>query len=399
MTYTLYGAPVSLYTGKARSYLRTQGIDFVEEAPGSERYLQQVVPTVGRWIIPCLETPDGAIVQDGAEIIDHFEKGAGRELRRFSAYPESPTLLAISHLFELFGGEGLLRPAMHYRWNFDDQNLAFLSSEFALLVPGAIHDHQAFLHNSGRMRKAAVNFGVTPDSFAAIEASFEEWLDLFSAHLVDHPYLLGGHPTIGDYGLIAAMWAHLYRDPAPSMLIKQRAPRVGRWVERMTTAEPYRHEYADSDDALIADPALVEGSALPDTLLALMGYVAEEYLPEIRAHVEMANQWLAEHPGIEPGTNGLDHPGARGLMGGRGLLGGGAATFDWRGQQLTTGVMPYRFWLMQRLHDDLATADPAAQARVRQAFSAAGLEPLLDLRTLRRVERHDHLEVWGPVEP
>ena len=46
-----------------------------------------------------------------------------------------------------------------------------------------------------------------------------------------------------------------------------------------------------------------------------------------------------------------------------------------------------------------ATADPAAQARVRQAFSAAGLEPLLDLRTLRRVERHDHLEVWGPVEP
>ncbi len=27
MTYTLYGAPVSLYTGKARSYLRKQGID------------------------------------------------------------------------------------------------------------------------------------------------------------------------------------------------------------------------------------------------------------------------------------------------------------------------------------------------------------------------------------
>ena len=44
MTYTLYGAPVSLYTGKARSYLRTQGIDFVEVAPGSERYLKHVVP-------------------------------------------------------------------------------------------------------------------------------------------------------------------------------------------------------------------------------------------------------------------------------------------------------------------------------------------------------------------
>ena len=172
--YTLYGAPVSLYTGKARSYLRTQGIHFVEEHPGSKRYLEHIVPTVGRWIIPCLETPNGEVVQDGADIIDHFERGEGRALRRFSAYPDSPMLLAISHLFELFGGEGLLRPAMHYRWNFDEENLAFLSSEFALLVPGAVLDHDAFLHNSGRMRKAAVNFGVTPDSFDAIESAFEE---------------------------------------------------------------------------------------------------------------------------------------------------------------------------------------------------------------------------------
>ena len=37
MTYTLYGAPLSLYTGKARSYLRRQGIAFREEQPGGER--------------------------------------------------------------------------------------------------------------------------------------------------------------------------------------------------------------------------------------------------------------------------------------------------------------------------------------------------------------------------
>ena len=99
-------------------------------------------------------------------------------------------LLAIGHIFELFGGEGLLRPAMHYRWNFDDQNLDFLNSEFSLLVPPGGHDEGAFAHNSGRMRKAAVNFGVTPDSVPLIEAAFEEWLDLFSAHLEHHPYLL-----------------------------------------------------------------------------------------------------------------------------------------------------------------------------------------------------------------
>ena len=392
--YILYGAPVSLYTGKARSYLRTQGIPFVEMSPGSDRYLSEIVPAVGRWIIPCMETPDGAIVQDGADIIDHFERGPGQPLRRSSSYPESPLLLAVAHVFELFGGEGLLRPAMHYRWNFDEQNLTFIASEFALTMPQGLSAAEAmevFLRSSGRMRNAAIAFGVSPESQPLIETAFHEWLDLFDAHLVDHPYLLGNRPTIGDYGLIAAMWAHLYRDPAPTMLIKQRAPRVGRWVERMTSTEPYRHEFGTDDDDLIAD------DELPETLLAMLRYVSEEYLPEISAHVDVANAWLEEHPEIETGTNGLEDPAARGLTGGRGLDAGGSATFPWRGIELTTSVMPYRFWLMQRLHDDLATAAADDANEVRRVFADVGLDALLDLRTLRRVERSGHLEVWGPV--
>ncbi len=397
MTYTLYGAPVSLYTGKARSYLRKQGIDFVEISPGSERYLQHIVPAVGRWIIPCLETPDGEIIQDGVDIIDHFERGPGEPNGTGSVYPESPVLLAISHLFEIFGGEGLLRPAMHYRWNFDDQNLSFMVSEFALMAPKAdppLTAEQAeklFLKNSGRMRKAAVAFGVTPESQPLIEESFHEWLDLFDAHLADHPYLLGGRPTIGDFGLIAAMWAHLFRDPAPQAMIKRRAPRVGRWVERMTTSEPYEHEYDGRDDSLIAD------DALPATLLAMMKYVAEEYLPEITAQVGVANDWLAEHPEIEAGTNGLDDPAGRGLTGRGGPAGAGTATFPWRGIELTTTVMPYRFWLLQRLQDDLLDASAADQTRTQEVFESTGLGSLLDLATIRRVERDNHLEVWGPL--
>lgn len=391
MTYTLFGGPASLYTGKVRSYLRKQGIDFVEVLPGSDRYLNEIVPKTGRWIIPVLETPDGEIIQDGADILDHFERGPAQVLRRHAIYPESPVLLAISHAFELFGGEGLLRPAMHYRWNFDEENLNFIAAEFALLAPAVDDDTamKSFLHNSGRMRKAAVAFGVTPESGPAIESAFEEWLDLFSEHLRDHPYLLGGRPTIGDFGLIAPMWAHLYRDPKPTAVIKQRAPRVGRWIERMTTAEPYLHEYGDQDGSLI-DP-----DDLPDTLLALMRYVAVEYLPEISAHVDVANEWLAEHPDVEAGTNGLKNPANRSLAGGRGDDGSSSATFEWRGQQLTTGVMPYRFWLMQRLHDDLASAPADEQPKVREVFRSGALESLLDLRTLRRVERHGHLEVWG----
>jgi hypothetical protein len=59
--------------------------------------------------------------------------------------------------------------------------------------------------------------------------------------------------------------------------------------------------------------------------------------------------------------------------------------------------MPYRFWLLQRLQDAVAASDAASQAAIRTAFAKAGLESILDLRTIRRVERANHLEVWGPL--
>jgi len=106
--YTLYAMPASLYSGKARSYLRKHHIDYVEIAPGDARYTDQVVPSIGRWIIPVLQTGDGTLVQDTVDIIDHLDAGVTAER---SAYPSTPVHRAIAHLLELFGGEGLLRPA------------------------------------------------------------------------------------------------------------------------------------------------------------------------------------------------------------------------------------------------------------------------------------------------
>ena len=119
-----------------------------------------------------------------------------------------------------------------------------------------------------------------------------------------------------------------------------------------------------------------------------MRYIAEEYLPEIAAHVAFANKWLDERPEIEPGTSGMEKPGglARGI---------GFAEFDWRGHKISTLVMPYRFYLLQRLQDTVASADHATQKSIRTLFAETGLEAILDMRTTRRVERQNHLEVWG----
>ena len=43
----------------------------------------------------------------------------------------------------------------------------------SLLVPGAVLDHDAFLHNAAVCAKA-VNFGVTPTASTYDESAFEE---------------------------------------------------------------------------------------------------------------------------------------------------------------------------------------------------------------------------------
>ncbi len=239
-TYTLYGMRASLYTGKARAYLIKQNIEYLEIVPGTPRFMKEIVPKIGRMIIPTLETPDGEIIQDSTEIIDYFEK---KGLARESAYPTTPRQLAVAHVLELYGSEGLLRPAMHYRWNFPEVNDAFIERNFADgLRPGAPADQALAAAQQGmnRMRLAAAAFGVSPETIPVIESAYLELLELLQAHFGAAPYLLGGRPSLADYGLIAPLYAHLSRDPHPSTLMKQRAHRVFRWTERMNSRNAER---------------------------------------------------------------------------------------------------------------------------------------------------------------
>lgn len=381
MTYRLHGTPGSLYTGKARSYLIKQGIAFENCAAGEPRFREHIVPRIGRWIIPVLEGPDGSLVQDGSDIIAHFEAQGDT---RWPAYPATPLHALIGQVFELFGGEGMLRPAMHYRWNFDAVNRSFLSADFAssLSPTGAPADVRAGIFDaaSRRMRKAMAGFGVSDESIPAIERSYAEFLRLFDAHLEGSPYLLGGRPTIGDYGLVAPLHAHLGRDPYPARIMQQTAHRVWRWTERMNRSDQDAGEYGRPDPGLFAD------DAVPATLKALLRYIAEDYLPEVRAFVAFANDWLRARPDIATGTTGTDRPQDRVI---------GAVEFEWRGCRLRVNVMPYRLFLLQKIQ---AIADEAAaddRARIDALLAETGLADLLSLRPARPVLRRDNLEVWG----
>ncbi len=378
----LYGMSGSLYTGKVRSYLRKQRIDYVERAVGMPEFRESVVPAIGRWIIPVVKLPGGHLVQDGSAIIDHFEALGPT---RFPALPPAGVQRVVALLFELFGGEGMVRPAMHYRWNFDADNEAFRARDFAgSLLPLASPEEQAeqIALSSKRMRRAAQIFGVTPESVPAIEASYLDFLARFDAHLAHSPYLLGGRPTIGDYGLIAALYAHLGRDPHPAALMKAKAWRVWRWTERMNAPDHDAGEYGDFTEALFAD------DSIPDSLAHVLAYVAEDYLPEIVAMTAFANDWLAANP-VTTGALATVKPNVRVM---------GETSFDWRGQSLTVGVFPYRLYLLQRILDAADGLDAGARARLDALFARTGLTPLLTCRPARRVERDNNLEVWGDAQ-
>ena len=379
--YILYAMTASLFSAKVRAYLRFNKINFIERGAGSQEFREEIVPKVGRWIIPVLKTPSGELLQDGTDILDYLDKNAANN---GSIFPEDPSIKAIAHLFELFGSEGLLRPAMHYRWHFDKQNLTFLKTSFRDCLPPAANQTEyeaSFEFASGRMRKVTEYFGATADNLPSIEAAYLEFLALLQVHLDAHPFLLGGRPTIADYGLFGSLNAHLGREPYPLALMQQHAPAVFQWIERMNSPHTIdNHVYAASKGELF------KSDALPQSLTALMHYISEEYLPEISAHVAYTNQWLTQNPDVPSGTTGVSEKMSQASL--------GMAQFDWRGKTMSSTVMIYRFYLLQRLTQHFEQQSAQVQQQITQIFANTNLDSLLTLKTQRKVIRQHYKEVW-----
>ncbi len=367
----LYGSPLSLYTGRARSYLIKAQIPYRETTPTTKHYRDTVVPAAGgRQGVPTLELGDGGVIRDGAAIIDHYEAARGHT---FS--PATPKQRILSRLFDVIGAEGLLRPAMHYRWNFPEQNLDFLRFHFQSMMPPSDKRAEKAEAAANRMRAAAVGFGVVPETRNVVETHYKELLQKLNQHFPHHPYLLGGRPSIGDFGMIAPLYGHLGRDPMPLSIMQAQAIRVFRWVERMNRPEPDVGEFADQSQGYLPN------DEVPDTLIDVLRHVAEDFIPETRAACECINTWL---------------DGQEDLVSGTALLRGvGTASFELRSQTINALAQPYRFYLLKRVQDEYEAMGSADQAAVSDMLSSCGAAEVLDFKLSREIGRANNLEVWG----
>jgi hypothetical protein len=169
--YTLYGAQVSLYSGKVRSYLKYKGVNFQEVTATRKVYDTVILPQTGIRFIPVVLMPvTGEYIQDTTVIIDAIEQ---RELSR-PVLPTTAKQLLIAKLFELYADEWLVIPAMHYRWNKGQDD--FLHSEFGQVVlPGWPGFLQRFVGAklASRFKGFVPKLGITPKTIPVIEDWYE----------------------------------------------------------------------------------------------------------------------------------------------------------------------------------------------------------------------------------
>jgi glutathione S-transferase len=279
--YTLYGAPLSLYTGKTRAYLRFKQIPYEEVFSSRKIYKDIIIPNTGVQFIPVVKTPQGRYLQDTSAIMDVLEL----EFKERSVTPPTPKQKLISAIFEMWGDDYLLIPAMHYRWNHD--NFPFIYEEFGKI---AFPSMPAFVRRfvgkklGAKFKGFVPMLGITPKSIPAIETWYEQHvLPLLDAHFSTHAYLLGDRPCIGDFGLMGPLYAHLYRDPAPGKLMKKIAPNVAKWVERMNEIKPVSGDWLADDK-------------IPDTLFELLKRQFLEFWPIQIDAMERSQTWMKEHP-------------------------------------------------------------------------------------------------------
>ncbi len=378
--YTLWGTPHSLYTGKARSYLIKKRIDFDERLASDPRFMNEIVPSIGHFVAPVIACPDGRIVQDTTAIIDHCEASHAEPVLE----PTGGVQRVVAAILDAFGCNHLLPLAMHYRWSYRDRQDLFLRTEFARAIPTTMPYEQRLSTAGTLMEKFSgflPNLGVAPAVIPAMEDSFAELLAVLEQHFRTYPYLLGGRPSVADFGMMAPLYAHLARDPVPGFLMRTTAPNVARWTERMNVAEIPDFDYPDPGGDYPAN------DAIPETLEALLVLVFTQWGPGLSADADQFNRWLTTLSDTSPGTL-VSNDGRRSVHPHVGMI-----EYPWRGATMRRASQPHALWQFARAQDAAQELRGEDAARLVGLLERCGGTAIMQLTIGRRIVRENNVLV------
>jgi glutathione S-transferase len=348
--------------------------------PSHPDFGQRILPAIGLFVIPVLETPEGEIVQDSTDIIDYLEA-------RFPEpcfIPETPIQRTLASLLCAFGSEGMLQPSMHYRWSFLEQHGDYIRAEFGRAMSQSRDraERDAMAEPSMAMMAAhLVHLGISETTIPAIEAAYIELLEVLEAHFMLYPYLLGGRPSMADFGFMVGLYAHLSRDPVPAALMKARAPNVYRWCERMNCANIDDGEFPDAADAFLS------ADTVPETLEAVLTVVFKTWGPELQAFNTRYNEWVSANQDLPDGhlvslsDQRQVHPSL------------GSITYAYRGVEVTRQCFPHALWHFERVAAEARQLKGSAQVGWNTLMQRCGGVATMQLTLDRPVKRLDNVLV------
>ncbi len=227
--YRIFGAEISPYSVKVRSYCRYKNIShewILRDASNMAEYQKYAkLP-----LIPLVITPEDEGLQDSTPILETLEALFPSP----SIHPEDPATAFLSALLEEFGDEWGNKWMFHYRWAREADQDSAARRIVASMMPGGEGEQfeQMVTGIIDRMVKRVWFVGSNERTAPQIEESYRESMSLLDSHLATRPYLFGGRPAFGDFG----MWGQIYNswtDPTCSEILAERAPHVVSWVERM----------------------------------------------------------------------------------------------------------------------------------------------------------------------
>jgi glutathione S-transferase len=377
---TLWGSPHSYYTGKVRSYLIKKGLPYRELLPTHPRFYQEIIPKVGHLVVPIVETEDGSLFQDSADIINELE----RRYPEPAVVPSTPVQRVVASLLEVYGSEGLLAPGMHYRWSYRAEQEHFLRTEFGRLAHHGPDRKDRLLAGEQLMdyfNNFLPSLGVYEESIPAIEAAYLELLDALDIHFQTFPYLLGGLPSVADFGFMAPLYAHLGRDPVPASLMKNRAPNVYRWTERMNHPSNFDGEFFDLAEDWLAD------DQIPETLHPVLRLLFRDWGAQLLADEQFVNAWLESNADLPAGTMVSEegdrkvHPTI------------GPVEYSWRGVSINRASQPHGLWRFEQVAAMARALQGDAGRRFGDLIGSVDGNRLMQIELARPMTRQNYVLV------
>ena len=326
MTYTLYKADVSYFSGKLEAYLHYKEIPHEAEEL-TFKTLGELGQKTGIQKMPAIEMTDGRWLFDTTPTIQWLET----QHPQGSIDPEDPALRFLALLLEDYADEWLWRPAMWWRWVPPISRLT-LGRRIGRIYAKALAIPMGWYFARRQLKQWLWDDGVDESNSESVRDMFYRELEFLEPLLEQQPFLLGSHPSAADFGYFGPFFRHFGNDPDSAEVMRREGPNTYEWLARLWNSK-------HSKLAGVAQWQWPEA----DYWQPLLERIARDYLPYLHQNAVAFRD--------------------------------GQARFDYRGNSLEfkqTVTTHYRVWCRQEIQREFAALSEADQQRVEDLFASVG---------------------------